>query len=221
MDAPSLLVTLQLATATTVTLAVVGIPAAWWLSQARFRGRALVDALLALPLVLPPTVLGFYLLTVLGPRGPLGGLYGDVTGRTLPFTFEGVLLGSVLYNVPFALRPFVAAFSSVDRRYIEAAACLGAGSLRIFHHVVLPLSRAGVASGLVLTFAHSVGEFGVVLMLGGNIPGVTRTASVAVYDHVQALDYGGAAAMSALLLVFSFTALAVTEALQRRAPGVM
>src|SRR5262249_4923161 len=152
------------------------------------RGKVLVEAVVALPLVLPPTVLGFYVLAATGPNGAVGQGYAALTGGRLPFTFEGVLLGSVLFNLPFAVRPFAAAFAAVDRRLVEASWCLGVSKLGTFVRVILPLAWPGVLAGLALTFAHTVGEFGVVLMVGGNVPGVTRTLSVAVYDDVQALD---------------------------------
>jgi molybdate transport system permease protein len=220
MDWQAVLLTVQLAALTTAILAVIGLPLAYWLATTRRRWRALVDAAVAIPLLLPPTVLGFYLLMSTGPNSAVGRLYERLTGGTLPFSFEGVLLASVLYNLPFAVRPFASAFASIDRRLIEAARCLGASPLRAFFTVVLPLAWPGVLAGLVLAFAHTVGEFGVVLMVGGNIPGVTRTIAVAIYDDVQALDYAGANEASALLLLFAMAALTVTYALQRRVPQV-
>ncbi len=210
-------VTLKLAACTTGVLLVLGLPLAWWLATARARGKFLVEAVVALPLVLPPTVLGFYVLTALGPSGVVGRGYGWLGGGRLPFTFPGILAGSVLFNLPFAVRPFAAAFAAVDRRLVEASWCLGVSRLATFGRVVLPLAWPGVLTGLVLTFAHSVGEFGVVLMVGGNIPGVTRTLSVAIYDDVQALDYAAAGRTSLVLVAFAFAALALTHALQRRA----
>ena len=220
MDWQAVLLTVQLAALTTAILAVIGLPLAYWLATTRRRWRAVVDAAVAIPLLLPPTVLGFYLLMSTGPNSAVGRLYERLTGGTLPFSFEGVLLASVLYNLPFAVRPFASAFASIDRRLIEAARCLGASPLRAFFTVVLPLAWPGVLAGLVLAFAHTVGEFGVVLMVGGNIPGVTRTIAVAIYDDVQALDYAGANEASALLLLFAMAALTVTYALQRRVPQV-
>lgn len=216
MDAAAVWVTVNLALWTTLVLLVLGLPLAWWLANARFRGKFLVEAVVALPLVLPPTVLGFYILTALGPNSFLGQVYESLTGSRLPFTFMGVLVGSVLFNLPFAVRPFVAAFEAVDRRLVEASWCLGVSRIATFFRVVLPLSWPGVLAGLVLTFAHTVGEFGVVLMVGGNIPGVTRTLSIAVYDDVQALDYSSAGQTALLLVTFSFAALAATYSLQRR-----
>ena len=168
--------------------------------------------------MLPPTVLGFYVLVALGPVSPVGRAYAALTGgATLPFSFTGLLLASILYSLPFAVRPFMAAFAGVDRRLVEASWCLGVSRTRTFFRVVLPLAGPGVLAGAVLTFAHTVGEFGVVLMVGGNIPGVTRTVSVAIYDEVQALDYATAGRTALALLAFSFVALAVTHAVQPRA----
>jgi molybdate transport system permease protein len=216
MDWTAVLLTLRLAGFTTVTLAVIGIPLAYWLATTRRRWRPFVDAAIALPLVLPPTVLGYYLLAGAGPETLLGRAYASLAGRSLPFTFEGILLASVIYNLPFAVRPFTAGFTGVDRRLIEAARSLGATPTRAFLRVVLPLAWPGVLAGLVLAFAHTVGEFGVVLMVGGNIPGVTRTIALAIYDDVQALDYAGADQASLLLLLFAIVVLTVTYSLQRR-----
>ena len=216
MDWQAVALTARLAALTTVVLAAIGLPLAYWLATTRRRWRALVDAAVAVPLLLPPTVLGFYLLMSTGPNSALGGAYARLTGATLPFTFEGVLLASVVYNLPFAVRPFASAFAAVDRRLIEAARTLGASPLRTFLTVVLPLAWPGVLAGLVLSFAHTIGEFGVVLMVGGNIPGVTRTIAVAIYDDVQALNYAGANQASALLLLFAMLVLTATYALQRR-----
>jgi molybdate transport system permease protein len=216
MDWTAIRLTLQLATCTTGILLVLGVPLAYWLATTRWRGRVLVDAVVALPLVLPPTVLGFYILLAAGPRGPLGHVYELATGRLLPFSFPGILLGSVLYNLPFAVRPFTAAFARIDRRLVEASWCLGVSRLGTFRRIALPLAWPGVLAGLVLTFAHCVGEFGVVLMVGGNIPGVTRTLSISIYDDVQALDYASAGRTSLGLVLFAFAVLCVTHALGRR-----
>jgi molybdate transport system permease protein len=216
VDWTALWVTLKLAACTTGVLLALGLPLAWWLASARFPGKFLVEAVVALPLVLPPTVLGFYVLMAAGPGGALGRVYESVTGGRLAFTFAGVLVGSVLFNLPFAVRPFASAFAAVDRRLVEASWCLGVSRLATFFRVVVPLAWPGVLGGLVLTFAHTVGEFGVVLMVGGNIPGVTRTLSVAIYDDVQALDYGAAGRTALVLLAFAFAALGLTYALQRR-----
>lgn len=216
MEASAVWLTLKLATCTTAILLVVGLPLAWWLASTRWRGRFVIDALVSLPLVLPPTVLGFYLLMVTGPRTALGRAYEALFGSTLPFSFAGILLASVLYNLPFAVRPFAAALASTDRRLLEASWCLGETRWSTFRRVTLPLAWPGILAGLVLAFAHTVGEFGVVLMVGGNIPGVTRTLSIAIYDDVQALDYASAGDTAFWLVVFSFAVLCVTYLLQRR-----
>jgi molybdate transport system permease protein len=216
VDWTALWVTAKLAACTTVVLLVLGLPLAYWLATSRWRGRFLVEAGVALPLVLPPTVLGFYVLTATGPNSVLGRGYESWAGGRLPFTFQGILVGSVLFNLPFAVRPFASAFAAVDRKLVEASWCLGVSRLRTFFQVVVPLSWPGILSGLVLTFAHTVGEFGVVLMVGGNIPGVTRTLSIAIYDDVQALNYEAAGQTALVLVAFAFTALCLTFALQRR-----
>jgi len=213
LDLEALRVSLTLAAATSACLLVLGLPIAYWLAFTRSRLRLLVEPVVALPLVLPPTVLGLSVLLALGPRSPFGRMIQDATGRTLAFSFEGLLVASILYSLPFAVQPFATAFASVDVRLREAAACLGASKTRTFFEVILPLSRRGVAAGLVLSFAHTLGEFGVVLMVGGNIPGVTRTASIAIYDSVQALDYGTALRTSGVLVVLSLLILAVTSRL--------
>ncbi|MBO0698650.1 MAG: molybdate ABC transporter permease subunit [Zavarzinella sp.] len=220
MDLAAFWVTARLAFWTTAVLFALGLPLAYWLATTRWRGKVLVEAVVTLPLVLPPTVLGFYVLTAAGPTGFLGRGYEAVTGGRLPFTFAGILVGSVLFNLPFAVRPMAAAFAAVDRRLVEASWCLGVSRVRTFARVVLPLSWPGVLAGLVLTFAHTVGEFGVVLMVGGNIPGVTRTLSIAVYDDVQALDYAAAGQTALVLLGFAFGVLCLTQALARRGPPV-
>jgi molybdate transport system permease protein len=216
MDWQAIALTLKLAAVTTALLTVVGLPLAYWLATTRRRWRPMVDAAVAVPLLLPPTVLGFYLLMSTGPSSSIGRAYERLTGGSIPFSFEGIVLASVIYNLPFAVRPFASAFAAVDRRLIEAARCLGASPLRTFAVVVLPLAWPGVLAGLVLSFAHTVGEFGVVLMVGGNIPGVTRTIAVAIYDDVQALNYGAANQASALLVLFAMVVLTITYALQRR-----
>ena len=216
MDWTAVWLTLRLASATALILLVVGLPLAYWLATTRWRGRFVVEAVVALPIVLPPTVLGFYLLLALGPRGPVGRAVQSATGQTVPFTFTAILIGSVLFNLPFAVRPFTAAFAAVDRRLVEASWCLGVSRLRTFWRLVLPLSWAGVLTGIVLSFAHTVGEFGVVLMLGGNRPGVTRTVSVVIYDEVQAMNYAAAHATALALVGFAFGVLCLTYALQRR-----
>lgn len=216
VDWLALWVTIKLATWTTAILFVIGLPLAYWLATTGWRGKPLVEALVALPLVLPPTVLGFYVLMATGPNSPLGQGIELLTGRQLPFTFPGIVIGSVLFNLPFTVRPFTSGFAAVDRKLIEASWCLGASGWRTFIRVVLPLSWLDILTGIVLTFAHTVGEFGVVLMVGGNVPGVTRTLSIAIYDDVQALDYQAAGQAALLLVVFSFTVLCVTYALQRK-----
>jgi molybdate transport system permease protein len=208
--------TLRLATSTTLILLCLGLPLAYWLATARWKGKFLVEAFVALPLVLPPTVLGFYILLATGPRGPIGKSYEAVTGGRLPFTFHGILLGSIVCNLPFAVRPFTAAMAAVDQRLLETSWCLGVSRLRTFLRVTMPLSWQGILTGMDLTFAHTVGEFGVVLMLGGNIPGVTRTLSIAIYDDVQALDYESAGRTATVLVVVAFAALCTTYVLQRR-----
>ncbi len=216
MDWTAIWLTLKLATCTTAVLFVVGLPLAYWLATTRWRGGRLVESLVALPLVLPPTVLGFYILLATGPHGALGQAYGKLTGSHLPFTFPGILLGSVLYNFPFAVRPFAAAFERIDGKLLEASWCLGESRWRTFWRIAFPLSWPGILAGLVLTFAHSIGEFGVVLMVGGNIPGVTRTLSIAIYDDVQALDYASAGQTALVLVIFSLVILAVAQGLSRR-----
>ncbi|KAA5541360.1 molybdate ABC transporter permease subunit [Roseiconus nitratireducens] len=211
MSSAAFWLTGRLAVATTVILFVVGLPLAYWLATTRRRFRGLVEAVVTLPLVLPPTVLGFYLLLWTGPDSWIGSVYGRVTGQTLPFTFAGILLGSVLFNLPFAVRPFASAMQAVDRTLMEASWCLGQSRWKTFWRVVFPLAWPGILTGLVLTFAHTVGEFGVVLMVGGNIPGVTRTLSVAIYDDVQALDYASAGRTSVWLVVGCFALLALVQ----------
>ncbi|MEO5652548.1 MAG: molybdate ABC transporter permease subunit [Marmoricola sp.] len=216
MDWQSIGVSLRLALATTAILIVIAVPLAAWLTFTRRRWTVLLEAVVALPLVLPPTVLGYYVLVTLGTRSPLGRWWQETTGGTLAFTFTGLLVASVLYSLPFAVQPLLAAFAGVDRRLLEASEVLGRGRAGTLLRVVLPLSRAGLATACVLTFAHTVGEFGVVLMVGGNIPGETRTVSISVYDSVQAFDYASAGRTSAVLLVFSLVVLTLTYALQRR-----
>jgi molybdate transport system permease protein len=215
VDWSAIALTVRLSTCTTVVLLFMGLPIAHWLAYSSRRWKFLVEAVVALPLVLPPTVLGFYVLLALSPRSPLGQLYVEITGSTLPFTFEGLLVASVLYSLPFAVQPFAAAFAGVDRRLIEASWSLGVSRWATFFRIIVPLARPGLLTGMVLSFAHTMGEFGVVLMVGGNLPGVTRTASISIYDAVQALDHAAAAQTSLFLLIVSFVVLAVTYALQR------
>jgi molybdate transport system permease protein len=215
MDTAALTLSAKLAALTTLALLVLGLPIASWLTTTRWRGRFLVEAVVALPLVLPPTVLGFYLLTGLGPRTGLGRLFQAAAGHPFPFSFAGLLVASILYSLPFAVQPFAAALAGVDRRLVEASHTLGVSRLATFLRVTLPLAWPGVLAGAVLTFAHTLGEFGVVLMVGGNIPGETRTLSVAIFDHVEALEYAAAHRTAALLLAISFAVLALVYALQR------
>ena len=198
-------------------LLLVSLPIAYWIAFSSWRGKFLVEAVVAMPIVLPPTVLGFYVLVALGPRTPLGRWWIALTGHTLAFTFSGLVIGSILYSLPFAVQPFAASFASVDRKLIAASATLGASPLRTFFRVTVPLSVPGLITGMALSFAHTMGEFGVVLMVGGNIPGVTRTVSIDIYDRVQASDYTGANGTSLLLLAFCFTVLAIVYGLNRKA----
>jgi molybdate transport system permease protein len=215
MDWSALWLSVRLAATTTVVLLAIGIPIAYWIVFSTWRGKFLVEAIVALPLVLPPTVLGFYVLIAIGPMSPLGRFYTSLAGHGLPFTFEGLVIASVLYSMPFAVQPFSAEFASVDRRLLEASWSLGVSRLGTFRRVVLPLSIRGLVTGIVLSFAHTLGEFGVVLMVGGNLPGVTRTVSISIYDAVQSLDYASASRTSLLLLIVSFLILATTYSLQR------
>ncbi len=215
MNWTAILLTLKLAALTSMILLVVGMPIAYWLTYSRRRWKFLVESVVALPLVLPPTVLGFYVLVAIGPKSPLGQWYQTVVGHPLVFTFEGLVLASVLYSLPFAVQPFTAAFGAVDPKLVEASWTLGISKPATFFRVTLPLSVAGVVTGGVLSFAHTLGEFGVVLMVGGNIQGVTRTVSIDIYDEVQALNYVGAAQTALVLLVFSFLILSVVYAVNR------
>jgi len=203
------LLTLRLAAVTTAWLLVLGTPLAWWLSRTRTRWKAPLEAVVALPLVLPPTVLGFYLLLALAPQGPVGRTWAALGGEPLVFSFAGLVVGSVLYSLPFVVQPLQASFETIGRAPLEAAATLGAGPLDRFWSVALPLARRGALTAAVLGFAHTVGEFGVVLMLGGNIPGRTRVVSIAIYNRVEALDYAAAHRLSLLLVGLSFATLLV------------
>jgi molybdate transport system permease protein len=216
MNWTAIWVTFKLASLTAAALVVIGLPIAYWVSFSRRRWKFIVESIVALPLVLPPTVLGFYILVAIGPHSPFGRFYTDLVGHPLPFTFEGLLLASILYSLPFAVQPFSAAFDQVDRRVIEASWTLGASKLKTFLKVIVPLSTAGVITGFVLSFAHTLGEFGVVLMVGGNIEGVTRTVSIDIYDEVQALNYAGAAKTAGFLLVLSYVVLLVVYAMNRK-----
>jgi len=209
-------VTLKLAILTAVILLVIGVPIAYWVSFSRWRWKFLIESVVALPLVLPPTVLGFYILVAIGPHSPLGQLYADLVGSPLPFTFQGLLFASILYSLPFAVQPFATSFDQVDRKLIEASWTLGVSKLKTFFRLIAPLSTAGLVTGVVLSFAHTLGEFGVVLMVGGNIEGETRTVSIDIYDEVQALNYAGAAKTALFLLAISYVVLLVVYALNRK-----
>jgi len=206
-DLQALGLTLRLALTTTLVLIMLGTPLAWWLSRSRSPLRGAVSALVALPLVLPPTVIGFYLLVTLGPQGWFGARIAQLTGEALTFRFEGLLIASILYSLPFVIQPLQLGFESIPERTLEAASSLGAGRWDRFLSVVLPMSRSSYATAAVMGFAHTVGEFGVVLMVGGNIPGRTRVVSVAIYDHVESLNYASAHRLAAILLIFSFGVL--------------
>ncbi|MDH3495036.1 MAG: molybdate ABC transporter permease subunit [Acidobacteriota bacterium] len=215
-DLKALLITLQLAAVTTIVLLFVGTPVAWWLSRSRFRLKFLIEAVIALPLVLPPTVLGFYLLFALGPDGPIGVLSQWLGSRPPVFTFTGLVIGSVIYSFPFVVQPLQNAFSAIGDGPLEAAATLRASPFDRFFSVALPMARPGFVTAAVLGFAHTVGEFGVVLMIGGNIRGETSVVSIAIYDHVEALEYTQANTLAGLLLVLSFLMLAAVYGYNRR-----
>lgn len=216
IDWQALLLSARLAAVVVVILVAIGLPLAWWLTFHRNRWTFLIEAIVALPLVLPPTVLGFYTLVAMGPQSPLGRAWEQATGHGLAFTFEGLVLASLLYSLPFVVQPIATAFAQIDPALFEAASMLGASRTRVFTHVALPLARDGVIAGAVLGFAHTVGEFGVVLMVGGNLPGVTRTVSISIYDQVQAFQFADANRTALLLLFFSFSALALVYGLLRK-----
>jgi molybdate transport system permease protein len=216
-DLDALWVTLRLALVSTLILLLLGIPLAWWLARARSRWTTVVEALVALPLVLPPTVLGFYLLIALSPNGWIGGPWQALSGSGLAFTFTGLVIGSVLYSMPFVVQPLQNAFRNIDERMLEVAGTLGAAPLDRFFSIVLPLTRHGMITAATLGFAHTLGEFGVVLMIGGNIPGETQVLSIAIYDHVEALEYGQAHILSAGLLLLSFVILFLVYRMNSRA----
>ena len=215
-DLTALLLTLRLAAVTTLILLVLGTPLAWWLVHARFRGKAVLEAIVALPLVLPPTVLGFYLLLALGPDGPIVRLLLALGSQPLVFTFSGLVVGSVIYSLPFVVQPLQNAFNLIGKAPLEAAATLRAGPWDRFFTVAVPLARRGFVTAATLGFAHTLGEFGVVLMLGGNIPGRTQVVSIAIYDHVEALNYDSAHMLAGTLLLLSFLLLFVVYAANRR-----
>ncbi|MCC7418272.1 MAG: molybdate ABC transporter permease subunit [Acidobacteria bacterium] len=216
MDWQAIVLSIRLAAIVCAVLLAIGLPIAYWLTFSRWRWKFLVEAVVALPLVLPPTVLGFYMLLAMGSRSPLGRLWERWTGHPLAFTFDGLVIASILYSLPFAVQPIAAAFAQVDRGLLEASSTLGSSRWRTAVRIVLPLSVHGIVAGVVLSFAHTLGEFGVVLMVGGNLPGQTRTVSIAIYDQVQAFRYGEANATALLLLAFSFGVLSIVYALTRR-----
>ena len=207
LDFSAIIVTIKLAIISTSILILIGTPIAWWLSQTKFKFKAVFEAIIALPLILPPTVLGFYLLITLGSNGPIGKLLESFGGSSIAFTFTGLVIGSVIYSMPFVVQPLQNSFSSVGRRPLEVAATLGASKIDRFFSVAVPLSRSGFITAAVLGFAHTVGEFGVVLMIGGNIPGETGVVSIAIYDHVEAMEYGQAHWLAGGLLATSFLML--------------
>ncbi|WP_416652244.1 molybdate ABC transporter permease subunit [Candidatus Pseudothioglobus sp. Uisw_086] len=215
-DLSALLVTIKLASITTVILILVGTPIAWWLSQTRFKFKAVIEAIIALPLILPPTVLGFYLLMTLGTNGPIGNFLESLGGSSIAFTFTGLVVGSVIYSLPFVVQPLQNSFGSIGKQPMEVAATLGASKLDRFFTVAVPLARSGFITASVLGFAHTVGEFGVVLMIGGNIPGETGVLSIAIYDHVEAMEYGQAHVLAGGLLVLSFVMLLVVYIFNHR-----
>lgn len=216
MNWQALWLTVKLAAIVAGTLLLLGLPVAYWITFSRWRWKFLAEAVVALPVVLPPTVLGFYLLVAFGSESAIGRWWQALTGHTLAFTFEGLAVGSILYSLPFAVQPFAASFAAVDTRLIAASEVLGASRVRTFSRIILPLSLPGVVTGVALSFAHTIGEFGVVLMLGGNIPGLTRTISIDIYDRVQAGEYAAANHTALFLLVFSFLVLSLIYALNRR-----
>ncbi len=216
MNWQALALTARLAVIVSSVLFVIALPLAYWITFSRWRWKFLLEAVVSLPLVLPPTVLGYYLLVLFGNQTAFGRWYQSTTGHTLAFTFEGLVIGSILYSLPFAVQPFAASFASVEPKLLAASATLGASGWRTFWRVIVPLSVPGLVTGVALSFAHTVGEFGVVLMIGGNIPGVTRTVSIDIYDAVQAADFASAAHTALVLLVFSFAMLSLVYALNRR-----
>jgi molybdate transport system permease protein len=215
-DLQAIGLTLQVAALTTFILLILGVPLAWWLARSRSSWRKPVEALVAMPLVLPPSVIGFYLLVLMGPQGAVGQWTQALGLGVLPFTFAGLVVGSVVYSLPFMVQPVLGAMQSLGDRPLEVAATLRAAPLDRFVHVVLPLCKPGLITGTIMSFAHTVGEFGVVLMVGGNIPGVTRMVSVQIYDHVEALEYTDAHRLAAVMLVFAFAVLLSLQWINRR-----
>ena len=220
MDWQAFWLTIRLAGLVAAVLVVLGVPIAYWIAFSRWRWKFLAEAVVALPIVLPPTVLGFYVLVALGSRSPIGRWWQGLTGHTLAFTFAGLVIGSIIYSLPFAVQPFAASFALVDPRLMAASATLGASRLETFFRVILPLSLPGVVTGVALSFAHTMGEFGVVLMVGGNIPGVTRTVSIDIYDQVQAFNYAAANQTALLLLAISFVVLSLVYGINRNVGAV-
>jgi len=216
MDWQAFWLTIRLAVVVTVLLLFIGVPIAYWIAFSHRRWKFLVEAVVALPIVLPPTVLGFYVLVALGARSPLGAFWRSLTGHSLAFSFEGLVIGSVLYSLPFSVQPFAASFGSVDSRLLAASATLGASRFHSFWRVIVPLSVSGLVTGVSLTFAHTMGEFGVVLMVGGNIPGVTRTLSINIYDQVQNLDFAGANVTALVLMAIAFVLLSLVYSFNRK-----
>ncbi len=216
MDWQAFWLTIRLALTVTGILIVLGFPIAYWMAFSRWRWKFLVEAVVALPIVLPPTVLGFYVLVALGQRSPFGRWWQSMTGHTLAFTFEGLVIGSILYSLPFAVQPLASSLSGIDARLLDASAVLGVSRLRTFFRVLVPLSLSGLVTGVALTFAHTMGEFGVVLMVGGNIPGLTRTLSINIYDQVQDLNYAAANTTALVLVAIAFVLLSLVYSLNRR-----
>jgi molybdate transport system permease protein len=216
MDWAAIALSLRLATLVSLVLLVVGVPIAYWLTFSSWRGKFLFEAVVALPLVLPPTVLGFYVLVAIGSRSPIGRAWEAWTGHGLAFTFEALVIASILYSLPFAVQPIAASFAQIDGSLLDASAILGAGRFRTFRRVIVPLAFDGILTGAILTFAHTLGEFGVVLMVGGNLPGITRTVSISIYDDVQGLNFAAAHQTALVLLIFSFVTLSVVYAVARK-----
>ena len=216
MSGEALALSVRLALTVSILLLLIALPLAYWLAFTAWRGKFLLESVVALPLVLPPTVLGFYALMAFGPRGLVGKAWQGVFGHSLAFTFAGLVLASLVYSLPFAVQPLLASFEALDRRLLDASAILGAGRLRSFFEIVLPLAWPGVVTAVVLSFAHTLGEFGVVLMVGGNLAGITRTISIDIYDRVEALDYTGAQRTALLLLAISFVVLSIVYGINRR-----
>jgi len=212
----AVILTLKLATITTIVLLIIGTPIAWWLTRSQAKWKEVIGALVALPLVLPPTVLGFYLLLILGPSSPVGQFATGIFGHSLPFTFEGLVVGSVIYSLPFVVQPVRNAFEAIGERPLEVAATLRASPLDAFFTIALPLARPGLLTGAVLGFAHTMGEFGVVLMIGGNIPGETKVLSVAIYDYVETLEWDKAHILAAGMLIFSFCVILIMSVAEKR-----